>query len=405
MDVNESISPEELGNVGESEIKLKSNGVCHVEDVNDSSNGSSSPSVNKRGLRKWRRMPRELVKNPGSKIDSRNNGDLGDSLVRDSMVNVNGNSKLHHGDSGLGDHSVLATRADSENSEDQSIRSSYAPRTRPKISNSNGGNSAISVHSGNQKSNHQTGSSKKLRGFNIEKENSDSNMDNFLFVQGTTNSVATKSKQSGNSTKHDDDELVNNEIESEGVTQEDAEAKDSWEVKEEKIEKHEVGFDQDALVESITSFDSSVEELEIEVQKWKDIGKDESEPLTFDDSIRNILELKDATISELESAITSADTKTELDELLKENIQAEVEIVAITTTTKSLMHEMKHNLQDDVKKLENKKVLKKQETEEDVKRLKNRVCRLSSCLLIQLILLFVTFYIEISSQKVELVPT
>lgn len=145
------------------------------------------------------------------------------------------------------------------------------------------------------------------------------------------------------------------------------------------------------------------------MQKWKDIGKDESEPLTFDDSIRNILELKDATISELESAITSADTKTELDELLKENIQAEVEIVAITTTTKSLMHEMKHNLQqkaeDDVKKLENKKVLKKQETEEDVKKLKNRVCRLSSCLLIQLILLFVTFYIEISSQKVELVPT
>ncbi|CAI9303412.1 unnamed protein product [Lactuca saligna] len=229
-------------------------------------------------------------------------------------------------------------------------------------------------------------------------------------TKGTTNSVATKSKQSGNSTKHDDDELVNNEAESEDVTQEDAEeAKDSWEVKEEKIEKSEVGFDQDALVESITSFDSSIEELEIEVQKWKDIGKDESEPLTFDDSIRNILELKDATISELESAITSADTKTELDELLKENIQAEVEIVAITTTTKSLMHEMKHNLQqkaeDDVKKLENKKVLKKQETEEDVKKLKNRVCRLSSCLLIQLILLFVTFYIEISSQKVELVPT
>lgn len=268
MDDNESISPEELGNVGESEIKLKSNGVCHVEDVNDSSNRSSSTSVNKRGLRKWRRMPRELVKTPGSKIDSRNNGDLGDSLVRDSMVNVNGNSKLHHGDSGLGDHSVLATRADSENSEDQSIRSSYAPRTRPKISNSNGGNSAISVHSGDQKSNHQTGSIKKLRGFNIEKENSDSNMGNFLFVQGTTNSVATKSKQSGNSTKNDDDELVNNEAESEDVKQEDAEeAKDSWEVKEEKIEKPEVGFDQDALVESITSFDSSVEELEIGIHQ------------------------------------------------------------------------------------------------------------------------------------------
>lgn len=257
------------------------------------------------------------------------------------------------------------------------------------------------------------------------------------------NYVANKSRQSGNSAKCDEeysddaqyaDRLLSNEAEPEDVAQEDAAGKDSWEVKEEKVEKHEGGFDQDALVESITRFDSAIEELQREMQKWKDIGKDE--PLTLDDSIHDMLELKDAMITELESTITSGNTKTDLDDLLKEKIQAEVEIVALTTTTKNLitgpLHEMKlssqpKNLQaekletnEDVNKLQNKvlkkhetedvkklqnKVLKKQETEDDLKKLQSRMCRLSSCLLIQLILLFVTFYLEIPSHKVELVPT
>ncbi|KAI3496763.1 hypothetical protein L1887_39138 [Cichorium endivia] len=411
MGDNYSIALEELGNLGESEIKLKSNGVCRVEHVNDKlldaikigdtiamspssetlmspeGNGSSSLAVTKRhGLRKWRRIPRELVNSP--------------------MVNVNGNSTVSntfHGDSGLSDQPVLASRADSTTSEGQSSRSSSVastPRTRIKISSSIGGNSAISIHSNDQQSNGQNGTTKKARGFKIDKENSDSNMRNFVFVQGT-NSVASKSKQSGGSVKYDeeysDDEHLNTDAKSEDVSHEDAAAEDPCEVNEEKIGKD----DQDALVESITRFDSAVEELEREVQKWKDIGKDE--PLTFDDSINDMLEFKDAMIKELESTITSEDTKTDIDFLLREKIQAEVEIVAITTATKSLitgpLNEIKFNLQQ-----ENTQT-KKLETKEDVKKLLNRVCRISSCLLIQLILLFVTFYHEISSQKVDLVPT
>ena len=75
-------------------------------------------------------------------------------------------------------------------------------------------------------------------------------MANFVFVQGS-NSVASKSRETANSTNDDnddgdDDKRLNKEPESE----------------EEKIEKNEVSFDQDVLLESITRFDSAVEQLE-----------------------------------------------------------------------------------------------------------------------------------------------
>lgn len=167
-----------------------------------------------------RGIPRELVKSKSHVVNGNGN----------SIVTSNG----FHGDFGLGDEPDLATRADSDSSEDQSSRSSHAAsalRTRPKISSSNGENSVNSVHSDDQKSNGQTENNKKARGFNIEKENSDSNMGNFVFVQGT-NSVASKSRQSGSSVKYeeeygdDDDKHLKNDAESEDVSQEDAAAKE-----------------------------------------------------------------------------------------------------------------------------------------------------------------------------------
>lgn len=146
-----------------------------------------------------------------------------------------------------------------------------------------------------------------------------------------------------------------------------------------------------------------------EVLKWRDVGKDDS--LIFDDSIHDILELKDAKILELESTLISGDT--ELEDLLKKIIQAEVEYVVITTTTKSLtagpLCEIKHNIQ--LKNVSSqdmqgpKKQIEKLETQEDIKNLQKSLRKFVTRFMIQLILLFVILYLKFSSQNVEVVPT
>lgn len=164
-----------------------------------------------------------------------------------------------------------------------------------------------------------------------------------------------------------------------------------------------------------------------EVQKWRDIGK--NDPLICEDPMHELLEFQDAKILELESVLTSEDTKTELEDTLKKIIQAEVEYVAIKTTTESLTAEVKHNLHqknvssqkldtaEDVKKQQNgenipsqnmqvsKKQAEQLETREDVKKLQKRVSRFTSCFFIQLILWFVILYLKFSPPNVEIVPT
>ncbi|KAM0029412.1 putative WPP domain-interacting protein/3 [Helianthus debilis subsp. tardiflorus] len=266
--------------------------------------------------------------------------------------------------------------------------------------------------------NGRMGPGKKSRGVEIDKEDSNENLSvgvlgsdsgrsNFVFVQGS-NTVASEGRQSGVFAKHDeefsDDKDLNEEAQVASVKSE-AES-DEASLADDNIEKHEGSMEHDPLVLSIKGLHSAQEEFEREVQKWKDVGKDD--PLIFDDPILEILELKDAKIFELELALSGV--KTELEDCLMQIIQADVENVVITTTTKRLtegpLREIKHNLQQKYVASQGVQATnEKSETKEDLKKLQNRVCRSTSCFMIQLILLLVTLYLKYSPQSVEVVPT
>uniref|UniRef100_A0A251V816 Uncharacterized protein n=1 Tax=Helianthus annuus TaxID=4232 RepID=A0A251V816_HELAN len=225
-----------------------------------------------------------------------------------------------------------------------------------------------------------------------------------------SNTVASEGRQSGVSAKHDeefsDDKDLNEEAQVASVKS-DAES-DEASLADDNIEKHEGSMEHDPLVLSMKGLHSAQEEFEREVQKWKDVGKDA--PLIFDDPILEILELKDAKILELERALSSVGVKTELEDCLMKIIQADVENVVITTTTKRLtegpLREIKHNLQQkNVASQGVQATNEKSETKEDLKKLQNGVCRYTSCFMIQLILLLVTLYLKYSPQSVEVVPT
>ncbi|XP_071730292.1 WPP domain-interacting protein 2-like [Rutidosis leptorrhynchoides] len=374
-----------LQSMNDSENKSNSNGVYHVEDKNGKLVDVIQPAVTetlsktRSVLKKWRRIPRELVKK-----DSNINGD----------VNNNGNS-------------TVATREDS----DQSSRSSTAasiPRIRNEINGLNGRNQVVIVSDYDQRRNGRFEPGKKARGFQIEKENSvesDSRSTNFLFVQGI-NTVASKS--GGGFVSYDEDysddanygDIHYNEEGEERIEflKGDDESEDI------ASEKHE-----DVLVESIKGLDLAQKEFEKEVQKWRDVGKDDS--FILDSSINDMLEIKDAKILELESTLISGDT--ELEDLLKKIIQAEVEYVVITTTTKTLtagpLSEIKHNLQQknvsSQDTLGPKKQVAKLEAREDVKNLQKRLCKFVTRFMIQLILLLVILYLKFVPRNVEVVPT
>ncbi|KVI02389.1 WPP domain-interacting protein 2-like isoform X1 [Cynara cardunculus var. scolymus] len=357
-------------------------------------------------LKKWRRKPRELVKKTGSNLDGRKNGDFSesdDSIPSiNTMVNVNGNSPVSnvlYDDSGLGGLPDSDTKEDSENSEDHSSRSSTAasaPRKKHEIISLNGRNSGISSVPGDQQRNGLIGTSKKARGFKMEMENSyssmgsDSRSSNFVFVQGT-NSIASKGKQRGwfTNDKHLNEEAgFINYAEFVDVSQEEVEAENSWEVKEEN--KHDGSVDlDDAVAKSLTGLDSVQEKLIREVQKLKEVGKDDSK------------------ISELEFTLGSEEVNMKLEDLLKKIIQVDVERVVLITTSERNWHEIKLILrQKDIEASAKKEALNsKMETREDVKKLRNRVCKFTSCVMFQFILLLVTLYLQFSSHNMEIVPT
>ncbi|KAI3703754.1 hypothetical protein L1987_73949 [Smallanthus sonchifolius] len=384
---------------GEIETKLKSNGVYHVEDVSeklvknggsapsetvlsDEGVGSTSPADGKsHGLRKWRRIPRDLVKKTGSSFSSSENGGLTVSPAAKAMVN-------------FGDSRVQPVFA-----------AASVPGIRNEVGDLNGG---MSVLSDDQQRNGRIGPGKKDRGFKIEKEDSnltvgsDSRSSNFVFVQGSGNTVASKGRQSGAFAKLDE-ESSDDACYADKHLKSDAES-DDVSLAADKKGKQEGSMDRDPLVQSVEGLHFAQVGFEREVQKWRDVGKDDS--LVFDDPLH---ELKDAKILKLESMLNSGDVKTELEDRLMKIIQTEVEYVVIATTTKILTEGPLREIKRD--NLERKNVSwqekqdEKLETKGDLKKLQNMVCKFTSCFIIMLILLFVTIYLQFSPQNVEVVST
>ncbi|XAR67301.1 hypothetical protein NMG60_11002007 [Bertholletia excelsa] len=299
--------------------------------------GLSSPAKPKGyGLKKWRRIKREVSKDGSScveiskimkrglstsmvnssktqglasEMNQKNEISLSstDAILKTLSASIDGFSTPGSNlDSKLAIKSIFAAETDSENSEDRSSKSSTAasvPKLRYEIPGKNkirnfSGNNMVKSAQKVQQGKDQIESSKKPRGerVKIEKENSHSSMEsdsqssNFFSVQGM-NSVRSNGRQSGGSMNYDEetseeaqgDELhfgeesqIGNSKKNlgqfEDISKEDLAADLSWAAKEEKIDNHRSSLDQDLLVESILKLQSAQEELEKEIQKLREIG-------------------------------------------------------------------------------------------------------------------------------------
>lgn len=280
--------------------------------------GGGSPGRTKGyGLKKWRRIKRDFVRDASASIDTskilkRNlpvtgnaakaqhspleikqisEGSVGSAHVLTALGVADGFSiRGSSSDSRMAVGSAFAAGTDSENSEDRSSRSStaasapkvrYDPpagREKTRMKNISGKNSGNSVQRGLQGKSRTEGS-KKPRGerVKIEMENShsslesDSRSSNFLFVPGAF-TVTSNGKEAGSSMNYDgenSDEAHTSEPqfseevqpgygkenvgEVKDLSRDDFATDLAWDVKEEKSENHQPSKDRDPLVQSIFS--------------------------------------------------------------------------------------------------------------------------------------------------------
>ncbi|KAL0443204.1 UNVERIFIED_CONTAM: WPP domain-interacting protein 2 [Sesamum latifolium] len=534
---NDSVSGN-LENFVESKVQI--NGSCSVENNDDNelfpeveqkeaevlesvslppvdlkTEVSPSPTTMRKGygLKKWRRIKRDANKGGDSSIatskmmtqDSPYSGPNSSKRVQvyaerkqksdGSVSSTNALVKSLDGfaqldDSGLGLGQPFAAGTDSENSEDQSSRSSTAasaprmkyekpvvvgfPRDKGRMRSLSGKNLTHSVQRG-QQGKGRIESTKKARGerVKIEKENShsslesDSRSSNFVFTQGTyfTNN-GTQNERPKDYDGENGDEVQDSEQDNDGrrdvydrdgedgceeSSPEDVVADSSSEVKEERSANHGSSRDQDPLVESIFSLQSAQEALEKELVKIKEISKD----FPVDDSVPDLdtefidVEQKlQQTSSDrrapqgcspaLQSDVVETanrDVETELEDLFKQKIKAEVEYLVISRMVqklkaaagnhitvweeqKALVSEQTQIL-DKLGDAENKALMLKKQAEklesfcEDIAsadetlELQKRVCKYSSCFFLQLVLLVIILSVlfQLSPNYVEVVPT
>ncbi|KAI3675694.1 hypothetical protein L1987_85286 [Smallanthus sonchifolius] len=441
----------------ESDAKVKDNGKCdaeltdavEVEGTVGKTELSPAPATKGRGLRKWRRIHRESGRETYNTFDSnRKRGMIalpvgikqseGSSSSTNAMSNVLGNALDHisvYGDLSAKKGPDFASRADSDNSEDQNSRSSTAA-SAPKVGvNLIGKNSGVVVQLGDQQ---QKGPNvkKKARGVKIKKENSISSMEsdsrssNFVFLQAA-NSMTNNGRSNGRSGNYDEDDSDDarngdtlNYASQTTFSKNEADYADlagenSWEVKEEKVDDHVGSGDLDALVESIIPLHLAQEALEREVQKLRDVGKEDI--LSSDDDgfkpndahLQSkleeafiMLELKDTKISELESTLNSSKIKSEYEELLTRRIAAEVEYLVISKSIQNLKADHMGRIDLTVEQKNASATTTTLEHEqEDAKKLGNRVWRYATSFIIQLILLLYIFVLKFSSESAEVIPT
>ncbi|KAL0362994.1 UNVERIFIED_CONTAM: WPP domain-interacting protein 2 [Sesamum calycinum] len=384
---NDSVSGN-LENFGESEVQI--NGTCSVEN-ND--NDELFPEVEQKeaevlesvsfppvdlkaevspspttatttrkgyGLKKWRRIKRDAIKGGDSSIatskmmtpdlpysgpnsskrvqvyaERKQKSDGSVSSTNALVRNLDGFAQLD--ESGLGLGPPFAAGTDSENSEDQSSKSSTAasaprmkyekpvvvgfPHDKGRMRSLSGKNLTHSVQRG-QQGKGRIESTKKARGerVKIEKENShsslesDSRSSNFVFMQGTyfTNN-GTQNERPKDYDGENGDEIQDSEQDNDGrrdvyerdgddgceeSSPEDVVADSSSEVKEERSENHGSSRDQDPLIESIFALQSAQEALEKET--------------------------------------ANRDVETEVEDLFKQKIEVEVEYLAISRMVQKL---------------------------------------------------------------------
>ncbi|KAF7839918.1 WPP domain-interacting protein 2-like [Senna tora] len=304
--------------------------------------GGSPPATKGYGLKKWRRIKRDIVKDQNTYTDSSKllkrglagiaNSSKAQSSPHDIQLNsedsIGSSSMLKNigftdgfavrgsgSDSRYAVGSAFAVGTDSENSEDRSSKSSTAasvPKSRHDLlghvkeksqsrntSSKDLANSTQRVQQGKG----QNESSKKFRGERVKakKENSRSSMDSDSRSSNFNQGVFTMTNNGNHSgglfiycggdsgeahtNEHFPEEVQagyckENVVENEDILQGNFAANLPWDLKEEKSENNQSSKVEDPLSESICSLQSVQEALAEEIQKLREIG---NEPLSPDD--------------------------------------------------------------------------------------------------------------------------
>lgn len=427
-------------------VEVKSEGFEDLEYENSprlgGSLGSLSPRTKGIGLKKWRRISRDLNQDGGSNVDNTKMLKRGLSNSRKPTV---------------GSISLRPT-----------AKSSTA-MMKGDLGNSGRG---------------EVETSKKFRGeeVKIEKENShsslesDSRSSNFVFLMQGTNSAASNGRQMevGKSSNCDEVDSSQTGFRKDGL-KEDLAAGLSGNVAEEKSVKNGSSADRDPLAEIIVK-------LEEEIQKFREIQTEDTSIFDASDctsvdtktheqsasesqivnlkqnvnvleikleDAKDMLKMKEVQLKELESTLNSSmspqalhqqkfnEMEIELEGLFMQKLEAEIEYLAVSKTIpqlrfaavdpttlleerKTLASEQTHMLKK-LESAENKATILKRHVEEletcceeieereEVLKLQKRVCKFTSCFFIQLILLVVVlglFVLQFSPREAgDVVPT
>ncbi|KAL8469544.1 hypothetical protein ACS0TY_032401 [Phlomoides rotata] len=392
-------------------------------------------------------------------------------------------------DSGVGLGSPFAAGTDSENSEGQSSKSSTAasaprikneipmfmgsPRDKSMMRSLSGKILAHNMQRGRQEKG-WTESTKKARGerVKIEKENShsslesDSRSSNFVFMQGTYPvNNGMPNERPNDYDEGDSDEVLGSRQQINDGYGKDGEggygdsspvAGSSSKIREKRTENHCSITEQDPLDESISALHSAQEALEKEVLKFKEIGNSASVDGSISDLCAEFTDEEQilhkrrgeqsqggegfqsfSRTSQSEVVETANEGAiTELEDLFKQKVEAEVEFLAISRAVQKLrvaagdhitvLEEQKalaseqtqildklgeaENkaavLQKDANKLE--KICEDIASADELLKLQKRVGKYRSCFLMQLVLFVVILAIfasRFSSDHIEIVPT
>ncbi|XP_060209031.1 WPP domain-interacting protein 1-like isoform X1 [Lycium barbarum] len=214
-----------------------------------------------------------------------------------------------------------------------------------------------------------------------------------------------------------------------GVSQEDLAAESPQEAEKEKSENHCSSADHDPMLDSLSTLQALQEALERELWSFREIKKEDSI------TISNSCSKKEEKSVGIALHRRTSDLESEVEALFRQKIEAEVEYLTVSRAVKKLRVAAVEqvNLLEEQKKLASEQAqivkklgeaelkaatLKTQATKfencgedimtiDEMLKLQKRVCKYSTCFLLQLVLLVVVglFLLQISPDYAEVVPT
>ncbi|KAI3940532.1 hypothetical protein MKW98_024939 [Papaver atlanticum] len=546
INCSREVNGNEIGN----QTPTNTKSPLEVAETPEGVSGETPPTRKGFGLKKWRRIRRDFVKDESAGLDlnrilkrgAPNAAEI--AKPRDSSAEIKLKSEgsaaseessvkspdLLDGfvpkgsslDSTVGVGSAFAFGTDSENSGDRSSKSSTAasaPRMRNdfhtltgsardkhKVKNLSGRSSSNSVQKVQQVKG-KVDTSKKSRGERdkYDNENSYSSIEsdlrspNIVFSQigafGNSNrrqSEVCSNYDEENSEKGQTSDLhagdgdqkgycKQNGCDIEDISQNDVSGGGSLEEKGEEIESNRTHAEWDPLVKSIISLQAVQEALEIEIEKFGELGNEPVLPSETDinlspqlqaevvdltqkvnglerelEEASYLLKEKELRVVELEQMLNRTklheeeklenglpsvqdecrEMESQLEDLFKQKIEAEIEHLIIATTTQnlegaseaqSLLFEEQKSLSEEQNQMLQKlrvaerkaTVLKKHVNEldasceemictEEILIMQNRVCKHTLCFFVQLMLLFIgvmLFMLQLYSQPSGDLPT